>query len=377
MLYNIDPRDNRLAKLLTAHSISVAPGDTVMVSCNGIDALGLASACMDEVVRAGGTPVLKFREEGVGPALDIYASEEQLQKLADIDLSVMKQCTAFIGIRASMNPFEGSNIDAARRAVLDRIADPPFKHRVNHTNWVVLRYPNASFAQAMKYNREVAAEYYYNCCIVDYAHMARAVKPLQDLMEKTDRVVITGPGTGLRFSIKGIPAVPCCGERNIPDGECFTAPIKDSVNGIVTFNCPTIWDGMSFDNIVLDFLNGKIIRAQASTPEQTNNLNAILDRDEGARFVGEFSFGFNPFIREPMKDILFDEKITGSFHMAMGSCYDEAPNGNTSSLHWDMVSIQRPEYGGGQILMDDVLVRENGRFVMPELEGLNPENFPA
>jgi aminopeptidase len=196
--------------------------------------------------------------------------------------------------------------------------------------------------------------------------------PLQDLMNRTDKVQIKGPGTDLTFSIKNIPAIKCSGLMNIPDGEVFTAPVKNSINGTLQYNVPAVFQGRTYEHIAFTFKDGKIIKATAN---ETESLNKVLDTDAGSRYVGEFSFGLNPYILTPMKDTLFDEKIAGSFHMTPGRCYDEAPNGNQSAIHWDLVCIQRPEYGGGEIYLDGVLVRKDGRFVLPELAGLNPENL--
>ena len=196
--------------------------------------------------------------------------------------------------------------------------------------------------------------------------------PLVELMNRTDKVHIKGPGTDLHFSIKGIPAIKCAGTMNIPDGEVFTAPVKNSINGTLRYNVPAVFQGRTYENIAFTFKDGKIVKATAN---ETASLNKVLDTDAGSRYVGEFSFGLNPYILTPMKDTLFDEKIAGSFHMTPGRCYDEAPNGNQSAIHWDLVCIQRPEYGGGEIYLDGVLVRKDGRFVLPELAGLNPENL--
>ena len=202
--------------------------------------------------------------------------------------------------------------------------------------------------------------------------MDRAMDPLKELMERTDKVHIVAPGTDLRFSIKDIPTVKCAGQMNIPDGEVYTAPVKNSVNGVLSYNTPTIYDGTTFENIRLEFKNGKIIKATGS---DTEKLNHILDSDEGARYIGEFALGLNPFILKPMKDILFDEKIMGSFHFTPGNSYDEAPNGNSSQVHWDMVCIQTSECGGGEIWFDDTLIRKDGMFIPEELQPLNPENL--
>jgi aminopeptidase len=245
--------------------------------------------------------------------------------------------------------------------------------RVKKTRWVVLRWPTPAMAQMAEMSTEAFEDFYFKVCTLDYAKMARAMQPLVTMMQKTDRVRLKGPGaTDLTFSVKGIPAIACDGRVNIPDGEVFTAPVRDSVNGHIAFNCPTIYRGTTHNDIRLTFRNGKIVDAVSSA---TARLNEVLDADEGARYVGEFAIGFNPYVTKPMKDILFDEKIAGSIHFTPGSCYDEASNGNKSSIHWDMVMRQDPAVGGGEIWFDDRLVRKDGVFVVEELSGLNPENL--
>ena len=213
-------------------------------------------------------------------------------------------------------------------------------------------------------------DFYFKVFTLDYARMTPGMKALSDLMKKTDRVHIKGPGTDLRFSIKGIGAQPCGGLRNIPDGEVFSCPVKESVEGTLQYNAPTVYLGTSFDNIRLVFRQGRIVEATSSN---TKRLNEILDSDPGARYIGEFAIGFNPYILEPMRDILFDEKIAGSFHFTPGQAYEGVGNGNRSQVHWDMVCIQRPEYGGGEIWFDGKLIRKDGLFVPKALHKLNPD----
>ena len=247
-----------------------------------------------------------------------------------------------------------------------------YQIRVPQTKWVVLRWPSSSMAQQARMSTEAFEEFYFDVCTLDYGKMAEAQKPLAELMRRTDRVHITGPQTDLRFSIAGIPVIECSGECNIPDGECFTAPVRDSVEGEIGFNASTLYRGTVFEKIHLRFEQGRIVEVQSNENER---LNEVLDADEGARYIGEFAIGFNPYITHPMLDILFDEKIAGSFHFTPGQAYEKADNGNRSAIHWDMVMIQTPEFGGGEIFFDDVLVRKDGRFVLPELEALNPENI--
>ena len=288
------------------------------------------------------------------------------------DLDQMKGMQAYIAIRAGNNTAELADVPSEKLNLYSKLSRPTLDYRVNETKWVVLRYPNYSMAQLANTSLENFEDFYFDVCTLDYRKMSEAMTPLVDLMNRTDKVQIKGPGTDLTFSIKGIGAVKCDGLRNIPDGEVYTAPVRESMNGIISYNTPSEEQGFTYENIVFQVENGKIVKATAN---DTKKINDLLDVDEGARYFGEFAIGVNPYILHPMKDTLFDEKIAGSFHLTPGMCYEDAPNGNKSANHWDLVMIQRPEYGGGEIWFDDVLIRKDGIFVLPELEGLNPENL--
>jgi aminopeptidase len=227
-------------------------------------------------------------------------------------------------------------------------------------------------AQLAETSQEKFEDFYFEVCNLNYAKMSGAMGPLVELMQNTDHVRLVSPGTDLTFSIKGIGVVKCDGTRNIPDGEVYTAPVRESVNGTIRYNTPSLHEGFVYNGISFTFKNGKIIKATAASFE--DKLNQILDTDENARYVGEFSLGLNPFVLHPMKDTLFDEKIRGSIHLTPGSCYDEAPNGNISAIHWDLVLIQRKDYGGGELYFDNKLVRKDGIFTDPKLEQAFSEN---
>jgi aminopeptidase len=250
------------------------------------------------------------------------------------------------------------------------------EQRLNRTRWCVLRYPNAAMAVMARRHQQEFEDFYYRVCCLDYARISRAMDPLVALIERTDRVEITGPGTDLRFSIKGLPAVKCDGHRNIPDGEVYTAPVLGSVEGTITYNTGSLQRGDLYDGVRLTFEQGRIVDSTCAVGDP-GKLRAIFDQDEGARRVGEFAFGVNPHITEAMLDILFDEKIGGSIHFTPGNAYATCDNGNRSSLHWDLVLIQTPAHGGGTIAFDGVVIRKDGRFVLPELAGLNPEALLA
>jgi len=370
-----DPRIEKLASILVDYSVKVKNGENVLLEAFDVPDEAV-TAVINRIAAAGGRPFVSIKKNSVLRALYKNATVEQMELTGHIEEERMRNMAAYIGIRGSFNIAEHSDIPDEKMKLYRKYWWNPVhsERRVKHTKWVVLRYPSPSMAQQAGMSTEQFENFYFEVCTFDYSRMAPAIVPLQELMEKTDRVHIVGPGTDLVFSIKDIPAIPCIGNLNIPDGECFTAPVKDSVEGKITFNAPTIYQGTVFEGISLTFEKGKIVNA-VSNGANTVRLNEILDSDEGARYVGEFSFGFNPYILEPMKDILFDEKIAGSFHFTPGQAYEEADNGNRSVVHWDMVMLQRKEQGGGQIYFDDTLIRKDGLFVLPELAGLNPDNL--
>jgi len=365
----IDPRYTQLASGLTGFSTSLAKGERVL-----IDAFEIPDAMVIALIRAvrarGAHPYVQIHRARVTRELSAGAEEAQFSVHADVELARMQRMDAYIAIRGSDNIFESSDVPASKVQLVSRLMKPVLDHRVGRTKWVVLRWPSSAMAQQAGMSTEAFEDFYFKVCTLDYARMTPGMKALSDLMRRTDRVHIKGPGTDLRFSIKGIGAQPCGGLRNIPDGEVFTCPVKDSVEGYVQYNAPTVYLGTSFDNIRLAFRGGRIVEATSSN---TRRLNEILDSDAGARFIGEFAIGFNPHIREPMRDILFDEKIAGSFHFTPGQAYDNPGNGNKSQVHWDMVCIQRPEYGGGEIWFDGKLIRKDGLFVPKSLHKLNPD----
>ena len=368
----MDPRIKELSELLVNYSCDIQPGDKVLISYEGECCKNLARQLIKDVYKAGGLPYSEIRDAAITREILLNCTEEQIMFKDKCDLEQMKGMQAYIAIRAGNNTAELADVPSEKLNLYSKLSRPTLDYRVNETKWVVLRYPNYSMAQLANTSLENFEDFYFDVCTLDYRKMSEAMTPLVDLMNRTDKVQIKGPGTDLTFSIKGIGAVKCDGLRNIPDGEIYTAPVRESMNGIISYNTPSEEQGFTYENIVFQVENGKIVKATAN---DTKKINDLLDVDEGARYFGEFAIGVNPYILHPMKDTLFDEKIAGSFHLTPGMCYEDAPNGNKSANHWDLVMIQRPEYGGGEIWFDDVLIRKDGIFVLPELEGLNPENL--
>lgn len=369
----LDPRVKKLAELLVNYSCRLKKGEKILIEARGIDYM-LVNAIVDEVYAVGGLPFVSIEDMRVARALRRQASVELIKAMAKYDAYRMAEMDAYIGIRGGNNCYELSDVDPEIMQNYDKYYFHPVHHelRVCKTKWVILRYPNEGMAEQAKMSTDAFEDFYFNVCTLDYRRMSRAMDSLKALMDKTDKVRLVARDTDLTFSIKGIGAVKCDGGCNIPDGEVYTAPVKNSVNGHIHYNAPSIENGIEFKDVRLEFKDGKIINATAN---DNVAVNAIFDTDKGARYVGEFAIGVNPYVVNPMGDILFDEKIAGSIHFTPGCCYDDCSNGNKSAVHWDLVLIQTPEYGGGEIYFDDVLIRKDGRFVLPELDCLNPENL--
>lgn len=368
----MDLRVKQLADVLVNYSCNVQKNEKVLINYEGECCKPLVKQLIKNIYARGGMPYVEMRDSSVTREILLGATEEQMDFLNEYQLMQMKGMDCYIAIRAGSNTSELSDVPSDKLNMYYRKTQPVLDYRVNETKWVVLRYPNESMAQLAGTSLESFEDFYFEVCTLDYAKMSRAMDSLVELMNRTDKVHIKGPGTDLTFSIKDIPAIKCAGEMNIPDGEVYTAPVRESMNGVISYNTPSEEQGFTYENIRFEIKDGKIIKAAANDDER---INQLLDTDEGARYFGEFAIGVNPYILNPMKDTLFDEKIAGSFHLTPGMAYEDAPNGNTSAVHWDLVMIQRPEYGGGEIYFDDVLIRKDGLFTLPELMCLNPENL--
>jgi aminopeptidase len=366
-----DPRYTKLAKLLVEYSTALKKGDRIL-----LDMIDVPDEFTIELIRAsravGAVPFVETRHTRVGREVLRGIDEKHAQGVRDLELYRMKKMQAYIAIRGSENASENADVPSDRMSMYSRVIRPVLNYRVNKTRWCVLRWPTPSMAQAAGMSTEAFENLYFDVCTMDYQRMSRAMVPLERRMQRADRVHLKAPGTDLKFSIKGIGAQMCKGDRNIPDGEVFSCPVKNSVNGVIQFNTPTLYSGTKFENVRLEFKDGKVINATANNAKR---LNEILNTDAGARYVGEFSLGFNPYILNPMCDILFDEKIAGSFHFTPGQAYEVCDNGNRSAVHWDMVLIQRPEWGGGEVWFDGELIRKDGVFLPKDLKPLNPKNL--
>lgn len=366
-----DPRLDRLAHILIDHSCRLAPGDKLLIEAIDLPQPALVCRLIELAAERGAHVLISWKNNAVLRSLYRSASERSLELAGELERTRMEAMNAYIGIRGSANSSEFADVPIERMDLYQRLWWQPVHSqvRVAKTRWVVLRYPTDSMAQAANMSTEAFEEFYYDVCTADYEKMARDQEPLARRMRAADQVRMVGPGTDLRFSVRGMNVRACHGQRNIPDGEVFTAPLRDSVQGTIRYNAPSRYQGTVFRDVEFEFRDGKIVRAVCTG--ETEKLNRVLDSDEGARYIGEWSIGCNHRVKQPMLDTLFDEKIGGSIHLTPGNAYDECDNGNRSRVHWDLVWIQTPEWGGGEIWFDGELIRKDGRFLPNDLQGLN------
>lgn len=371
----MDARIEKLAGLLINHSCALRSGERVF-----IEAINAPVEIVVSLIRAakaaGATPLVSLKDDRVISELGAAYTADDVKLMADCELYTLRQVDAFISIRAIQNAQEYSNIPGENlKNILRHYIQPVhLQYRNENLRWVALRWPTPSMAERARMTTHGFEDFFFKVCTLDYERLDAAMNPLVELMSRTDRVRIVGPGqTDLSFSIKGMSQYKSSGRHNIPDGELFTAPVRDSIEGRIRYNVPSVYYGTLFEDVCFDFHLGKI--TNATSRDNSEKLNEVLDQDEGARFIGEFAFGFHPQINEPIRDILFDEKMAGSVHLTPGNAYLECDNGNRSAIHWDLILIQTPAWGGGQIYFDGTLIRKDGSFVLPELALLNPENL--
>ncbi|WP_134683014.1 aminopeptidase [Brevibacillus migulae] len=358
-----------LAEKIVGDSLQLQTNDRVFIDLMG-EADELVEAIIKELYRIGAQPYLRVMPIHHLKSIIMGCSKEQIMLWTKQELYKLKNMNAYISIRTDENIFEWNDIPPEKFDLyLKHYAYPMTSGMVGTGKYIILKYPTPGMAQLSRMSLDSFTNLYFRACNMDYRQLEEGAQALADILSQTDRVRIVAPGTDLSFSIKGIPNYFCNGQFNLPDGEIFTAPILDSVEGTIAFNVPAVFLGMAFDHVRFEFKAGKIVNAVSN---DNRKLMGILKADEGASRLGEFGIGLNPHLRIPVSNLLFDEKMAGSVHLAIGHALPMADNGNVSSVHWDLVLSQLEEHGGGELYFDDVLVRKNGYFVSEELSHLNP-----
>lgn len=365
----------KYAKMICNQSLAVKPGEKVLIEITGVED-GLAAALIRAVYEAGGQPFYNQLRDSLQSAWISRASAEAFQMQAAWDIHRMEEMDVYISLRITDNPFDMSVIPGGQSTLYRTHYERPvhFETRIPHTRWLATCIPSAAMAQAAGMATEELEEFYFRCCCIDYGRFTQRMEPLARLMEHTDRVRIIGSDVDLRFSIKNMGVCVCRGNRNLPAGEVFTAPVIDSVEGFIRYNTPSMYNNYLFAGITLEFFKGRIEQASCLQGEQSY-LEEIFKVDPGAQYIGEFALGTNPFVDRIIGNILFDEKAAGTFHFTPGNSYKTCGNGNTSKIHWDLIYRMQPNFGGGEIWFDDVLIQKDGVYVLEELQPLNPHNL--
>lgn len=356
------------AKLITNHSLSLKKGERVL-----IDIVGkpdeFIKVLVDYIYKAGAEPIIQYLPVSLLKSLIKGANSDQLEFLAKHQMDLLESVDAYLGIREEENSFEFEDLsEEVYQLYVNKYVKPVQMKALGLERWLLHKLPTAGMAQQAKLSTEALDQLFFDSINMNYEEFSKSVKPLADLLSVTDKVRIVSPGTDLEFSIKGIPNFICDGKFNLPDGEIFTAPIVDSVEGVITFNVPTSFLGKLYSDVKLEFSKGKLMKVSGN---RKDDLVDLLSTDEGASRVGEFGIGLNPYIQQPTNHLCFDEKMAGSIHLAMGQCFYYASNGNESSIHIDFVLCQSKSLGGGELYFDGRLIRKDGMYVTSELKHLN------
>ncbi len=356
----VDLRTRKLAELAVKYSVAVKPGEHVIISGEAA-ALPFLVELYKQVILAKAHPIVRVLLPGVEDFFYTYANDEQIQKFPQYWMDTVKSAQAYIGVYTESNPRELTHAPSAKIAQREKILDPISDYVVNTRDKirrVTIGYPILPQAQEAEMSLTEYENFVYQACFVDWKKLGKRLDIIKKVFEKGSKVHLLGENVDLHFSIKGKNCIADKGEENMPGGEVFMAPVRESVEGWIKFEYPALYSGKEVSDIALKFKQGKVVEAQASKNEDI--LLEMLDMDKNARYVGEFGVGLSPNINKFTKNLLFDEKINGTIHLALGMAYKENGGGNDSSLHWDIVKDMKQ----AQIILDGKIIQRNGKWLI-------------
>lgn len=354
----MDKRWQQVADLLVNYSTAVQPGERVMIAMGEVESYPLVHAVYEAVIQAGGFPQVQFLSESLRHLVMKHGNEAQIEWAPEIEAYGMTWADVYLGLRGAYNLYEHADIPSTILAANQRAMGEVSTLRWQQTRWCLVRVPNAAFAQQAETDLETVTDMFFDACLLDWPTRSRQWQQLAGHLNQGSHIRLVGKGTDLSFSLAGRRWAVLDGKLNLPDGEIFTAPVEDSVNGYITFELPGVLGGRLIPHIHLAWQAGELIEASAS--EQNDYLHQILATDTGARRIGEFGIGLNPHVTRFCKDILLDEKIGGTVHIALGRAYPECGGVNQSAIHWDIIKDLRQE---GVLYLDGVAVMEAGRWL--------------
>jgi aminopeptidase len=348
-----------LGELLVNYSTSVKPGERVLIAMSEIESLPLAQAVYTASIQAGAYPQVQFLSEALRHALLKYGSEEQLAWIPEIEEYGMEWADVYFGLRGAYNLHIHADIPASRLSVNQAAMGKVSSMRWEKTRWCLVRVPNESFAYQAETDEETVTDMFFAACLLDWETECAVWRNWAETLNHGSRVHIVGSGTDLSFSTQGRTWIVGDGTLNMPDGEIGTSPVTKTINGQITFELPGVLGGRLIEGICLRWREGKLVEATARTHQ--DYLRAIVSTDVGASLIGEFALGVNPHVTRFCKDILIDEKIGGTIHIALGRAYPESGGDNQSAIHWDIIKDIRQE---GSVSVDGQVVLQGGQFFL-------------
>jgi aminopeptidase len=353
-----DPRWQQLAEVLVNYSTGTKPSEKVLITMMEETTFPLTRAVYTEAVKAGGLPHVEFQSVLLERDLMLHGAKEQLDWVPELNAYGMEWADVYIGLRGARNPFEFSNVSPENIAAHKRAMGIVSGMRNDHTRWVLVRVPNESFAQQAEMSHDEMMDFFFEATLRDWAKEAEWYREVQKVFQAAKTVRIVGLNTDLTFSTEGRIYEVADGHLNMPDGEVFTAPVDDSAEGHIYFEFPGVYFGERIPGINLEFSKGKVAKASAEGNQEL--LQELIKMDEGSNRIGEFGVGINYGIQRFVSDILYDEKIGGTIHIALGRAYAECGGVNQSALHWDIIKDLREQ---GELHLDGKKIFEKGKFL--------------
>lgn len=366
----MDQRLKQMAKTVINYSLNIQPGEKVLIDSTK-NCSEMIKYMIKLIADRGAIPLVMLKETDIKRSLIINGCKEQFELMKTQEETILNKVDVYINMIDSDNCFDMSDIPSEKRALYQKYYFQPinFEIIVPKLRWITVDYPSISSAQQFGMSTDEYENYFFDAVNVDYEELGKKMQKLKELLDKGKHIQIESPNVNLSFNIDNLCSEVCSGKINLPDGEVFIAPTINSANGEIEFNVPSRYQGSSFEKIKLFFQDGRVVNYSSQTNYE--KLAEILESDEGNKYIGEFAIGTNPNINRPRSNILFDEKMLGSFHIALGNSHSLSDNGNKASIHWDMVNVLTENYGGGRIILDDEVIQENGIFVHHDLKELN------
>lgn len=359
---------SKFIRKILLFSLELKKGDKIYIDINGDASEQLQEYLFRQIINLGCLPKINVTTTHNYIQLVNKGDKEYFEYLYLTEKTNLELMDAYLNIKIDTNKFNYKELNKKNLELYYELYHLPKLIEASKKKWLVTELPTDSMAQFSELSTNQLRKIFFNASNIDFTKYDSELSYLKRLLDNTENIRVTGTNTNLSFSKKNIKSFICDGKSNLPDGEIFTAPIKESLEGYISFNLPTSFMGIRYNNIYLEFNKGRVVNYKSDNNEA---LGSLLNKDEGSCYIGEFGIGFNPYIYKPMQNTLFDEKMAGSLHLAIGQSYEMANNENSSSIHVDFILCQLKEFGGGEIYFDNNLIRKDGYFTPIELNRLN------